>query len=606
MISSVKDSLKKNISYLIIGPTIKVVEAFFDLLIPLFMKAIIDLSFNQSHDKITSIIVSLIESFPTIHNEKIINYCIVGGLFILLMGIVGFITTMVTQFLAAKCASNVGSDIRLALYDKVLKLNKKEISNISISKIQTIINSDSFQVQQGVLFFIRLVTRTPFIIIGSLVLSIILDYQIGLLFLILIPGISFIIFFFMSKSSKQYLIIQEDLETISLRTSDSIYGNKVIKVFNKEIYENNKFRIDVEEYKKQANIASKYNAFINPLTFALVTLIIIFTLVIGSNQISNQNLVNNSYILPSTLITLVAYLDQIFLTVIVLTNLMIIFIKSLASIKRVNSILSINPSIINNSEIKKEIKLKDELISFDSVTFNYFDNSRPVLNNISFKLNKGESLGIIGPTGSGKSTVANLINRLIDSSCGLIKYKGIDIKEYSLNSLREETSFIFQKSVLFNGTIKSNILSNNQNATDSEIEDILDVSLASEFVSKYSDKINHKVSESGKNFSGGQRQRLSIARGLIKKPELLIMDDSTSALDLLTDKKIRENISKKFPSITKIIISQRISTISSCDKILVLDSGSQVGLGTHQELLKKSKVYKDIFDSQNKEKENDK
>ena len=285
---------------------------------------------------------------------------------------------------------------------------------------------------------------------------------------------------------------------------------------------------------------------------------------------------------------------------------MIIFIKSLASIKRVNSILSINPSIINNSEIKKEIKLKDELISFDSVTFNYFDNSRPVLNNISFKLNKGESLGIIGPTGSGKSTVANLINRLIDSSCGLIKYKGIDIKEYSLNSLREETSFIFQKSVLFNGTIKSNILSNNQNATDSEIEDILDVSLASEFVSKYSDKINHKVSESGKNFSGGQRQRLSIARGLIKKPELLIMDDSTSALDLLTDKKIRENISKKFPSITKIIISQRISTISSCDKILVLDSGSQVGLGTHQELLKKSKVYKDIFDSQNKEKENDK
>ena len=600
MVSSVRDSLKRNISYLIVGPTLKVFEAFFDLLIPLFMKSIIDLSFNQPHDRVTSIIVSLIETFPKIHSETIINYCLVGGMFILIMGIVGFTTTMITQLLAAKCASNVGTDIRISLFNKVLDLNKKELSSISINKIQTIINSDTFQVQQGVMYFIRLATRTPFIIIGSLIFSIMLDYQIGLLFLILIPSIIFIIYFFMTKSSKQYLLIQEDLETLSSKVSDTISGIRVIKVFNKEDYEKNKFKINVDKYKKDVSIASKYNAFINPLTFALVTLIIILTLVSGSNKISeNINNENNAF-LPSTLITLVSYLDQIFLTVIVLTNIVIIFIRSLASSKRINYILSINPSIKNESNVKKEIKQKEEYISFNNVSFKYFDNSKEVLKDISFKLNKGESLGIIGSTGSGKSTIANLINRLIDSTSGEIKYKGMNIKEYSLNYLREETSYILQKAVLFNGSIKSNILLSNYDTDDNDINKVLGIALADEFVNKYPEKINYEVKESGKNFSGGQRQRLSIARGLIRKPELLILDDSTSALDLISDKKIRENISSNYPGLTKIIISQRISTISSCDNILVLDSGIQCGFGSHQELLRKSKVYKDIYDSQNR------
>ena len=599
MINNISQSLKKNIAYLIMGPTLKIVEAFFDLLIPLFMKAIIDLSFNQKLDRITTIISNIIKSFPIVNQDPVINYCIVGGIIILLMGLFGFVTTMVTQFLASKCASNVGSDIRSSLYKKVLQLNKKEIASISLGKIQTVINNDSYQVQQGVLFFIRLVTRTPFIIIGALVLSIILDYQIGLSFLILIPGISFIAFFFMKKSSKKYLSIQDDLEIISTRTSDSIYGNKVIKVFNKENFENSKFLYDVNKYKKDSNIANKYNSFINPLTFALVNCIIIFTLILGSMQMSNGKVVLGSLILPSTIITLVAYLDQIFLTVIVLTNLMIILIRALASSKRVNNILSLNPKIVDNSSFDKQINIGDEILSFDSVTFNYFDQSDPVLKDISFSLNKGESLGIIGSTGSGKSTVGLLMNRLIEQNSGLIKYKGVDIKNYSLNSLRNEISIVLQKAVLFTGTIKSNLLSNNSIASDDLINKVLDISLSSEFVNKYDDNINHEVKESGKNFSGGQRQRLSIARGLISNPEVLILDDSTSALDLISEKNLKDNINTFYPELTKVIISQRISTINSCDKILVLDSGRVAGYGTHIDLLKSSNVYKQIYDSQN-------
>ena len=597
MITSIKDSLKRNFILLIIGPAIKIIEAFFDLIIPLFMKAIIDLSFNQGHDKVTSIIVSVIKSLPKLNSNEIINYCLVGGIFILLMGIIGFSTTMVTQLLAAKCASNVGTDIRHALYEKALNLNKKEISDISINRIQIAINSDSFQVQQGVLFFIRLITRTPVIIFGSLLFSILLNLEIGLLFITLIPGVSFIIYFFMSKTSKQYLIIQEDLETLTSRVNDTIIGNKVIKVFNKELYENNKFKMNVDEYKKHVNIASKYNAFINPLTFSLVTIIIIFTLVISSTKSVNST----NVVIPSTLITLVAYLDQIFLTIIVFVNLMVILTRSFVSSKRINNILSINPSITDNNGFVKKIKSKEEYISFDNVTFKYFENSNPVIENITFKINKGESIGIIGPTGSGKSTLAYLIDSLIKPSSGIIKYKGINLDQYSLKTLREEISFVFQKSVLLNGTIKSNILLNNINATDNEINHVLKISLADKFVNNYKEKIDHIVFESGKNYSGGERQRLSIARGLIKNSELLILDDSTSALDLLSEKKIRENISKYYPKLTKIIISQRVSSVINCDKILVIDSGKQLGFGTHNELLKKSKVYKEIFESQNME-----
>ena len=597
MITSIKDSLKRNFILLIIGPAIKIIEAFFDLIIPLFMKAIIDLSFNQGHDKVTSIIVSVIKSLPKLNSNEIINYCLVGGIFILLMGIIGFSTTMVTQLLAAKCASNVGTDIRHALYEKALNLNKKEISDISINRIQIAINSDSFQLQQGVLFFIRLITRTPVIIFGSLFFSILLNLEIGLLFISLIPGVSFIIYFFMSKTSKQYLIIQEDLETLTARVNDTIIGNKVIKVFNKELYENNKFKMNVDEYKRHVNIASKYNAFINPLTFSLVTIIIIFTLVISSTKSVNST----NVVIPSTLITLVAYLDQIFLTIIVFVNLMVILTRSLVSSKRINNILSINPSITDNNGFVKNIKSKEEYISFDNVTFKYFENSNPVIENITFKINKGESIGIIGPTGSGESTLAYLIDSLIKPSSGILKYKGINIDQYNLKVLREEISFVFQKSVLLNGTIKSNILLNNINASDNDINHVLKISLADKFVNNYKEKIDHIVFESGKNYSGGERQRLSIARGLIKNSELLILDDSTSALDLLSEKKIRENISKYYPKLTKIIISQRVSSIINCDKILVIDSGKQLGFGTDNELLKKSKIYKEIFESQNME-----
>ena len=599
--NSFKQVIKKNILYFIFGPLIKIVEALIDLVIPLFMKAIIDLCFNRETSSLTKTISDFIKIFPIIHSNTIINYCLIGGLIILVIGLFGFLTTMVTQYLAAKCASICGSEIRSSLFNKILKMNKKEISLFSNNKIQTIINNDSYQAQQGILFFIRLVTRTPVIIIGSLILSFILDYKIGFLFLALVPIIIFIIYFFMGKSSKQYLFIQEQLETLSGKTSDNINGTRVIKVFNKENLEIDKFRMDAQKYVKESEKASLYNSFINPITFAFVSIIMILSVVIGSKQLENDDLLTNMNMSPSTLITLIAYLDQIFQTVIVLTNLIIIFVKSGASIKRIDSLLSFNPSIIKNSNFVKNINKGEEYISFENVSFKYYENSNNILENLNFKIKKSETIGVIGGTGSGKSTLALLIGRFLDSTKGVIKYKGVDIKEYSLTDLRKEVGISFQKPVLFKGDIKSNLLMANKKANEDDISNVLDIAMASSFVNSFDDKLNHQIIEGGLNLSGGQRQRLNIARTLIKKPELLILDDSTSALDLLTESELKKNINSFYPDLTKIIISQRISTIKNCDNILVLDKGRIVDIGKHDILLTRNKIYQEIYNSQVKD-----
>lgn len=595
MIKNVNQSVKKHWPAFVFGPMLKMVEAIFDLLIPLVMKAVIDLSFSNPRDVLSQGIGSLIKSMGTwVEGSAALNYALIGGTLILLMSVLGFMTTMITQYVAAKTAIQCGTEIRDSLYQKILSLSKKDLEKISLNKLLTILNSDSYQVQQGVLMFIRLVVRAPFIILGALVFSMILDWQIGLVFVVITPMIIFVIFFIMTKASREYLTIQGKLDGLSRKSSDTLEGSKVVRAFNKIEDENNEFEALSLDYQKTSIHVQKMNALINPLTFGIVTIATIFVILLGG-----INMADNGSVQPSTLITEVAYLDQIFVTTVQLTNLIMVFTKSIVSIKRVNSVLRIEPDIYDDKEkAETEVAVGEEILKFDHVSFGYEETGNKALTDIDFSLKKGQTLGIIGGTGSGKSTLIRLLERFVDASDGRVIYKGMSIKDYRLKTLRSEIGYVPQKSVLFKGTIRSNLLMANPNATEEEMTKALKNALAYEFVSKYDDYLDHEVEEGGHNFSGGQRQRLCIARALVRKPEVLIFDDSTSALDLLTDKSVRNNIATCFPEATKIISSQRISTIQDSDLILVLEGGKVIAKGKHDDLLSSCDVYKETYESQ--------
>lgn len=601
-IQKVNESYRKHIWALLLGPFLKVIEAVFDLLIPLFMKAIIDLASystpNAIPNPLSRLLASFIRIFPSINGHPHLSDALIGGAIILLMGVVGFLITMICQYIAAKTSVEVGSEIRDSLFEKIMSLSLKEKNKIGNNKLLTIINSDSYLVQQGVLIFIRLIVRAPFIIIGSLVISFILDYRIGFVFLAIVPIILLIIFIAMRKSSKEYLAIQEKLDELSSKTTDTISGTKIIRGFNKVSEENTHYEKKATSYKSKATFVGAITALINPLTFAVISLATIMVTYFGGMSILHSHISSEMSLYASTLITEIAYLTQIFVTLMQLTNVVLILTKAGASTKRVNEVLSITPTIINDSDVSKSINVGEEIISFNNVSLSYVEGGNNTLEDISFSLKKGKSLGIIGPTGSGKSSIISLIERYIDPTNGDIFYKGISSKEYSLSKLREDIGYVPQKSLLFKGSIKSNLLFAKEDASEEEMVTALKLACAYEFVSKYEDGLNHEVKEGGSNFSGGQRQRLCIARALLKHPEILILDDSTSALDLLTEKTVRENISKTYKDLTKIIVSQRIASIKDSDEIILLTKGHISAIGSHEELLKTSKTYKEIYMSQ--------
>jgi len=605
MISSTRESYKRHLPALILGPMLKMIEAIFDLLIPLFMKAVIDMStFNGVHalDNETNPFLIGISHFISlfgtwIPNNENLNYAIIGGTIILLMGVLGFSVTMITQYIAAKTAVACGTEVRDSLYEKILSLSKREREEVGNEKLLTILNADSYQVQQGVLIFIRLIVRAPFVILGALVISLILNWQIGLIFVCIVPLILFVIFYIMRKSSKEYLGIQNKLDDLSDRADDTLEGSKVIRAFNSQNYENKHFEEDTHDYQTKAIHVSKLNALVNPLTFAITSLATAFVLLFGGLPIVNGDA--GAIASSTTIITEVAYLSQIFVTLVQLTNVVMILTKANVSAKRVNSVLALQPKIKEEKDAKtKSIENGEDLLTFDHVSLAYKEGGNKALEDISFSLKKGSSLGIIGGTGSGKSTLLSLMERFLDPSEGRVLYKGIDLKEYSLSALRSELGLVPQKSVLFKGTIASNMRMADPKATEEEMIAALKDSLAYEFVSHYEDGLNHPVEESGHNYSGGQRQRLCIARALLKNPEMILLDDATSALDLLTDKKVRENLHDHYPQTTKVIVSQRVSTVSDCDLILVLEGGRLIGKGNHEELMQNCQAYKEIYQSQ--------
>jgi len=596
MIRKVSDSIKHNILSISLGPLLKIIEAIFDLLIPLIMKAVLDLSQFNTPDNIPNVVSKNIATFIRAFNfgDSFLADALTGGGIILVMGVVGYAITMVAQYLAARSSVNVGTEIRNSLYSKMLNLSKKERNSIGNSKILTLINSDTYQVQQGLLLFVRLIVRAPFILTGSLIISFILDWRIGFAFLAIVPLIILVNILVLRKSSKGYIEIQKDLDSLSNSASEMTEGARVIRASNNQELENTKFSSKTTDYQDKSIAVNKINALINPLTFAITSIVLIVIVFLLKESLFNSE---DNLLMASTIIAEMAYLAQIFFVTVQITQAVIDIVKGTVSAKRINEVLMITPQITNSDSPKTgEVNIGEELIRFDHVSFS-FDEKKMFLNDLNFQIRKGETFGIIGGTGSGKSTVINLIERFYDVTEGTIFYKGISLKEYDLKSLRNDIGLVNQKSSLFKGTIKSNYLMAKPDASDEEIIKSLKEAEAYEFVNKYEDKINHEVNEDGTNFSGGQKQRLCIGRALLKHPEILILDDSTSALDLLTDKKIRETV-KGFKDMTKVIVSQRVATIQNADFILVLEGGKVVGQGKHKDLMKDCPIYKETYETQ--------
>lgn len=602
MINKVIDSYKHNLFIIILGPFLKIIEAAFDLMIPLFMKAIIDLNQYHSPNAIPNSLSAFFASAIRFFNpsDTAISDALTGGILILVMGIVGFAITMVSQYLAAVASVNVGSEVRTSLFSKILKLSKKERDNISQSRLLTLINSDSYQLQKGMLFFVRLAVRAPFILIGSLIISLVLDWRVGLTYVVIVPLLFFVSFMILRKTSIGYVDVQTNLDDISKQTSETIEGARVIRASNNQENAYNSFSEKTTLYQDKLLKINKLNALVNPLTFAITSIVLVVIILLLQDDLFSTN---GSQI-TSMIIAEMSYLAQIFFVVTQLSLVIPEMVKAGVSRKRIDGVLLINPSIADG--VNQTLTNNQEpVIRFDHVSFSFNDDGKYFLNDLNFQIRKGETFAIIGGTGSGKSTIINLIERFYDCSKGDVYYKGVNLKECDLSSLRSQIGLVNQRSSLFKGTIKDNYLMSNPLASDEDIINALKDAQAYEFVKEYSDSINHQVNEGGTNFSGGQKQRLCIGRALVKKPQLLILDDATSALDLLTDKKIREHLAS-LKDITKIIVSQRVATIQNADYILVIDAGKVVGQGKHSDLLISCPIYQEIYQSQIKREQYDK
>ena len=561
--------LKNYKKEVIIGPIFKLLEAIFELMVPLVMAKIIDIGVKNGD----------------------YNYVIKAGIALLVLGFLGLFCALVCQYSAAKASQGFGTDLRNDLFSHINSLSHSEIDIIGTSSLITRLTNDVNQLQLAVAMFIRLAFRAPFIIIGSAVMAMTLDLKLSIVFLFAIPLISLTLFWVMSKSIPFYSNIQKKLDKISLITEENLEGARVIRAFSKEENEKKRFIDASDDYTIASINVSKISALLNPLTSIIMNFAIVAILWYGGYR------VNIGALTQGQIIAFVNYMTQISLTLVVFANLVVIFTKAFASGERVYEILEINSSITDKntkiSPVSNALK-----VEFKNVSFSYKCSNKNSLSNANIKVNTGETIGIIGGTGSGKSTLINLIPRFYEATEGEVLIDGVNVKDYNLNSLRDKIGIVPQKAALFSGTLRENMTLGNKNASDEEIKKAFDIAQASEFVSSLSKGLDTVILQGGKNLSGGQKQRLTIARALVKNPEILILDDSASALDFATDAKLRKAIKEETKNMTVFIISQRATSIKNADKIIVLDNGNIVGIGSHSELLKNCTVYKEICLSQ--------
>lgn len=561
----------------IIGPLCKLFEAILELFVPMVMADIIDVGVKNGDG----------------------DYVLKMGGVMVMLGVVGLLSALVCQYLASRASQGVGTKIRRELFTHINSLSHAELDKIGTPSLITRITNDVNQVQQSVAMGIRLLTRAPFIVIGALIMSMTINLKMSIIFFTAAVLIGITLYLIMTKSIPIYSSIQKKLDKIGLISRENLSGNRVIRAFSKQKSEKERIDSATEELAKISVRVSRLSALLSPVTYAVTDIAIIAIIWFGAINVNN-----GTGMLSGDIIALINYMIQILLAMIVVANLVILLTKASASAQRINEVFETQPSVVekNHDEITVSKNNTTPKVEFNNVTFTYGDGDDE-LSDISFKIMHGQTIGIIGGTGSGKSTLINLIPRYYDVKSGSVTVDDVNVKDYPFVQLRSQIGIVPQQSILFSGTIRENMKWQNKDATDEDIISALKTAQAYEFVSKLKNGLNSYVEQGGKNFSGGQRQRLCIARAIVGNPELLILDDSFSALDFATDAALRKALKQSTTDMTVIIVTQRCSTIKNADLILVLDDGRLVGKGTHNELFENCETYREICLSQLKETE---
>lgn len=562
----------------ILAPLFKMLEASFELFVPLVMAAIIDVGI-ANQDK-----------------PYIVKMCFV----LIALGIIGLVCSITAQYFAAKAATGVGTGIRHGLFEHIQKFTFTEMDQLGTSTLITRMTSDINQIQSGVNLVLRLFLRSPFIVFGAMIMAFTVDVKAALVFVVTIPLLSLIVFGIMLVTMPMYKKVQADLDQVLLATRENLTGARVIRAFNKEEDETKRFENANQILTDAQKYVGRISGMMNPLTYIIVNGAIIALIYVGAVRVDIGDLTQGQ------VVALINYMSQILVELVKLANLIISVTKAAACLNRVESVLAVKPDMnegdvrwkSNSSEADRDLKNKIPVVEFSHVSLTYKGTSDTSLSDINFCAEKGQTIGIIGGTGSGKSSLVNLIPRFYDATDGTVKINGRDIKEYQTENLREHIGVVLQKAVLFKGSIADNLRWGKEDATEQEMYEALDISQAREFVDTKQGGLEFQIEQGGRNLSGGQRQRMTIARALVRKPEILILDDSASALDFATDAALRKSIKEMKNQPTVFIVSQRAASIQHADQIIVLDDGAMAGIGTHEELLKDCPIYQEIYYSQ--------
>lgn len=559
----------------IIGPAFKLIEAIFELIVPLVMASLIDVGVKSGDA----------------------GYVFRMGLLMVALGGAGLGCALICQYNAAKASQGFGTVLRNKLFAHINSLSQAELDKVSSSGLVTRMTNDINQLQLAVAMLIRLVVRAPFLVLGAAIISLFIDLQLSIIFFISIPAIALVLYLIMSRSVPLYQIVQKLLDKIGLKTQENLSGARVIRAFSAEQREETEFANTTNDLKKAALRVSRLSALLNPVTYVIMNIGIAAIIWFGGGRVFSGVLQQGE------IIALVQYMTQILLALIVVANLVIIFTKASASAKRINEVFALTPSLTDIGNKAVTIQEGGNVVEFNNASFAYSvsqtkDEAENALTDISFTLKAGQTLGVIGGTGSGKSTIVKLMSRIYDPTIGDVYFNDVKIKEYPFEQLHRLIGIVPQKAMLFSGTIRSNLQLADENADDDALWQALNIAQASDFVKKLPEGLSAPVMSGGKNFSGGQRQRLTIARALVAAPRLLILDDSASALDYATDAALRGAIAASLKNTSLVIVSQRAAAIRHADLILVLDDGELVGSGTHSELLAGCHIYAEICSSQ--------
>ena len=559
----------------VIAPLFKMLEAIFELIVPLVVAQIIDIGIS------------------TADKGYIFSRC---GILIAL-AVIGLVCAISAQYFAAKAAVGFATQLRSALFAHIQKLSFADLDEIGTSTLITRMTSDVNQLQSGVNMVLRLFMRSPFVVFGAMIMAFTVDVKAAIIFVITIPLLSVVVFGVMLVTIPLYKRVQASLDRVLGKTRENLTGARVIRAFGKEEDEIKEFNESNEILTNVQLLVGRISALMNPVTIIIVNIATICIVWTGANQVFAGVLTQGE------VVALVSYMSQILVELVKLANLIILITKAVACGNRVADVLERQPSIQADKTDSVQTDISAPMVEFKDVSMTYGKSSEEALSNISFQVKRGQTIGVIGGTGSGKSTLMHLIPRFYDVSKGSVCVEGVDVREYPLAQLREKVGIVQQKAVLFKGTIAENLRWGNEEATEEELWRAIELAQATDVVKGKEDGLGHMVEQGGRNLSGGQKQRLTIARALVKNPDILILDDSSSALDFATDARLRSALSDIAGEHTIFIVSQRTSSVQHADQIFVLDDGEMVGMGTHTELLESCEVYREIYDSQFKKEE---